>query len=71
MNAVILPVPVAAESHEAADLIFLQPPEERIGFVAEAADGSVSVDNTLAARLARAEPRLFIELSRKIGDGGQ
>ena len=39
--------------------------------MAEAADGSVSVDNTLAARLARVEPRLAIELLRKIGDGGQ
>ena len=41
------------------------------GVVAEAADGSLTVDNTLAARLARAEPRLAIELSRKLGDGGQ
>ena len=39
------------------------------GVVAEAADGSVIVDNTLAARLARAEARLTIELRRKLGDG--
>jgi V/A-type H+-transporting ATPase subunit E len=35
------------------------------GVVAEAGDGSVVVDNTLAARLARAETRLAMELSRK------
>lgn len=38
------------------------------GMVAEAADGSVIVDNTLAARLARAEARLAIELLRELGD---
>jgi vacuolar-type H+-ATPase subunit E/Vma4 len=38
------------------------------GIVAEAADGSVVVDNTLVARLARVEPRLSIELLRKLGD---
>jgi vacuolar-type H+-ATPase subunit E/Vma4 len=38
------------------------------GIVAEAADGSVVVDNTLVARLARAEPRLAIALLRKLGD---
>ena len=38
------------------------------GIVAEAADGSVTVDNTLAARLARAEVRLTIELGRKLND---
>lgn len=41
------------------------------GVVAEAADGSLTVDDTLAARLVRAEPRLAIELSRKLGDAGQ
>ena len=41
------------------------------GVVAEAADGSVQVDNTLAARLARAELRLTIELGRKLADGRQ
>lgn len=38
------------------------------GVVAEAADGSVVVDNTIVARLARAESRLAIELLRKLGD---
>lgn len=38
------------------------------GVVAEADDGSVVVDNTLAARLARAESRLAIELLREPGD---
>jgi vacuolar-type H+-ATPase subunit E/Vma4 len=38
------------------------------GIVAEAADGSVVVDNTLVARLARAEPGLAIELLRKLAD---
>jgi hypothetical protein len=41
------------------------------GVVAEAADGAITVDDTLAARLARAEPRLAIELSRKLGDAGR
>jgi vacuolar-type H+-ATPase subunit E/Vma4 len=36
------------------------------GIVAEASDGSVSVDNTLAARLARNERRLTIELTRTL-----
>jgi vacuolar-type H+-ATPase subunit E/Vma4 len=40
------------------------------GIVAEALDGSVSVDNTLAARLSRAEIRLTIELARALSDGG-
>jgi len=35
------------------------------GVVVEAGDGSVVVDNTLAARLARAETRLVMELSGK------
>lgn len=39
------------------------------GIVAEAADGSVSVDNTLAARLDRARLRLTIELGRTLDDG--
>ena len=38
------------------------------GIVAEAADGSVIVDNTLAARLARAEPGLAIQLLRQLAD---
>lgn len=36
------------------------------GVIAEAADGSAVVDNTLAARLARIEPRLAIELARQL-----
>lgn len=40
------------------------------GIVAEAADGSVVVDNTLVARLARVEARLSIELLRRLGDAG-
>ena len=38
------------------------------GIVAEAPDGSVLVDNTLAARLTRAEARLRIELLRRLDD---
>ena len=40
------------------------------GFVAEAADGSVIVDGTLATRLARAETRLAMMLARKLIDDG-
>jgi vacuolar-type H+-ATPase subunit E/Vma4 len=36
------------------------------GVVVEAGDGSVVVDNTLAARLARAESRLTIDLARTL-----
>jgi vacuolar-type H+-ATPase subunit E/Vma4 len=45
--------------------------DERVGpgvFV-EAGDGSVLVDNTLAARLTRGESRLTIELARQLRDG--
>jgi vacuolar-type H+-ATPase subunit E/Vma4 len=44
--------------------------DERVGagFVAEAADGSVTVDGTLASRLARAEARLTIALAQRLGD---
>jgi vacuolar-type H+-ATPase subunit E/Vma4 len=41
------------------------------GIVAAAADGSVSVDNTLAARLDRARLWLTIELNRKLDDAGE
>jgi vacuolar-type H+-ATPase subunit E/Vma4 len=41
------------------------------GIVVDAADGSVSVDNTLAARLDRDRLRLTIELARKLDDGRQ
>lgn len=39
------------------------------GFVAEATDGSVVVDSTLAARLTALAPRLVIPLSRRMDDG--
>lgn len=38
------------------------------GVFVEAGDGSVVVDNTLAARLARGERHLIIELSRRLRD---
>ena len=41
------------------------------GVVAEAGDGSVVVDATLATRLGRAEALLMIELLRQLADGGQ
>jgi vacuolar-type H+-ATPase subunit E/Vma4 len=55
--------------HDGAELVI----DDSVGpgVVAEAADGSLTVDDTLAARLGRAEPRLAIELSRKLGDAGQ
>lgn len=39
------------------------------GVVVETADGSVRVDNTLAARLSRTESRLASELARQLGHG--
>ena len=56
----------ALARHEGATLIV----DESVGagLVAEAGDGSVVVDNTLAVRLAHLEPRLTIELSRKLAD---
>jgi vacuolar-type H+-ATPase subunit E/Vma4 len=55
--------------HEGVELVI----DESVGpgIVAEAADGSVIVDNTLAARLGRLEPRLAIGLLRMLGDGHQ
>ena len=55
--------------HDGAELVI----DDSVGagVVAEAADGSLTVDDTLAARLVRAEPRLAIELSRKLSDAGQ
>lgn len=52
--------------HDGAELVI----DDSVGpgVVAEAADGSAIVDNTLAARLARAETRLAIELLREVGD---
>jgi vacuolar-type H+-ATPase subunit E/Vma4 len=40
------------------------------GVVAEADDGSVLVDNTIKARLARREPDLATALARRLRDGG-
>ena len=54
--------------HQGAELVI----DESVspGVVAESADGSVIVDNTLAARLARAETRLAMELMREVGNAG-
>ena len=56
----------AVARHAGADLVI----DESVGpgVVAEAGDGSVTVDNTLATRLARAEARLAIELLRELGN---
>jgi vacuolar-type H+-ATPase subunit E/Vma4 len=64
--APLLQEPIAR--HEGAQLVI----DESIGpgFVAEAADGSVVVDDTLAERLARAETRLTMALARKLADDG-
>lgn len=52
--------------HEGAELVI----DESVGpgVIAEAADGLVVVDNALAARLARIEARLAIDLLRGMGD---
>jgi vacuolar-type H+-ATPase subunit E/Vma4 len=62
--ASILQEPIAR--HAGAELVI----DESVGpgIVAEAADGSVVVDGTLAARLARAESQLTIDLSRRLDD---
>jgi vacuolar-type H+-ATPase subunit E/Vma4 len=54
--------------HEGAQLVI----DETVGpgVIAAAADGSVVVDNTLAARLSRAETRLAIELLKRISNAG-
>ena len=59
----------AIDRHEGAQLVI----DESIGpgFVVEAADGSVVVDYTLAAGLARAESRLTTALARKLADDGR
>lgn len=59
----------AIDRHEGAQLVI----DESIGpgFVVEAADGSVVVDDTLAAALARAESRLTMALARKFADVGR
>jgi vacuolar-type H+-ATPase subunit E/Vma4 len=50
--------------HDGARLVI----DESIGpgIIAESADGSVTVDNTLAARLTRGEAELAIELARRL-----
>jgi vacuolar-type H+-ATPase subunit E/Vma4 len=67
-QAVFAPMLRAAiERREGVELVV----DESVGpgVVAEAADGSVVVNNTLAGRLARAQAWLAIELSVKLGDG--
>jgi vacuolar-type H+-ATPase subunit E/Vma4 len=66
-SALIATLRPTAARHEGVELVI----DESVGpgIVAEAADCSVIVDNTLAARLARLEPRLAIELFRMLGDG--
>jgi vacuolar-type H+-ATPase subunit E/Vma4 len=56
----------AVARHEGVELVADQ--SIGPGFIAEASDGSVIVDNTLAARLARSEARLAIELLRELGN---
>jgi len=53
----------AVDRHEGVQLMI----DEAVGpgVIVEAGDGSAVVDNTLAARLARAKTRLIMELSRK------
>ena len=55
--------PIVARHHDAELAI-----DDGIGpgVIAEAADGSAVVDNTLAARLARIEPQLAIELAKQL-----
>ena len=59
--------PVAAR-HDGAEIVI----DETVGpgVVVEAADGSVVVDNTLAARLARIEPKLAVEQLAGLSDAG-
>jgi vacuolar-type H+-ATPase subunit E/Vma4 len=66
-NAASVLRPVAAR-HDGAEIVI----DETIGpgVVVEAADGSVVVDNTLAARLARIEPKLAVELLAELSDAG-
>lgn len=56
------------DRHEGAQLVIDESVDP--GFVAEAGDGSVVVDNTLAVRLARAETRLTMALARTLADDG-
>ena len=57
--------PIAAR-HDGAEIVI----DETVGpgVVVEAADGSVVVDNTLIARLARIEPKLAVELLAELSD---
>ena len=64
----------ASEAARVGPLLSRQPEVELVvdesigpGFLAEAADGSVFVDNTLAARLSRLETRLAVELLAEVG----
>ena len=62
-------VQAAIARHGGAELVI--DPSVGPGAVAEATDGSVVVDATLATRLARAEGRLAVELLRQLGDAGR
>jgi len=55
--------------HTGAELVI----DESVGpgVVAQAADGSVVVDATLATRLVRAESILAVEMSRELDDAGE
>jgi vacuolar-type H+-ATPase subunit E/Vma4 len=57
----------AVERHAGATLVV----DDAVGagLIAEAGDGSVVVDNTLAARLARGERELASALARELNDG--
>ncbi|MGE5834773.1 MAG: V-type ATP synthase subunit E family protein [Acidobacteriota bacterium] len=66
--AVASVVGAVAARHDGAEIVI----DETVGpgVVVEAADGSVVVDNTLAARLARIEPKLAVELLAELSDAG-
>lgn len=49
------------------DVLVRAEPGAAPGVLVEAADGSVQVDNTLAARLTRLEPQLTIDFLRELG----
>jgi vacuolar-type H+-ATPase subunit E/Vma4 len=57
----------AIDRHDGSQLVIDE--STGAGFVAEAGDGSVVVDDTLPVRLARAETRLTMALARKLADG--
>jgi vacuolar-type H+-ATPase subunit E/Vma4 len=64
--ASLAPLLQAAVRHAQVEVVI----DEQIGpgLIAEASGGAIVVDNTLAARLAQAETRLTIELSRALRD---